>query len=385
MRRNRVVTAALALLLLGLSAPLLAQETAEELYQAALYQEEVQGNLERALDQFARILVRFPESRAVGARAQLHIGLCYEKLGQQEARQAFRKVIEDFPEHAAEVALARDRLAEIDRALAERNHQPVFRKVEIPSRPQNGVLSPSGDSLAFVSQGSLWVVPLSSGVGAHVPGEPLVLAEDIGAWDVSNLLSWSADGMWIAVNSETPDPEGSIHVVPVEGGQSRLVRRPPSGGHAYSYRLGLSPDGGTVAFTALEPGWSEGAEARVWERVVYVAPTTGGESRQLTVDWGRTPAISPDGELVAFVGFRERGDLSESETGAMYDGDLWVVPSAGGKPVRLATVDGRLAGPVWSPDGRSIAARYEGGDGNETTEIRVYRLSSDRSSAEDPV
>ena len=132
MRLHRVGSSAPTLILVLSLLPLLpgtparAQDTAEDLYQAGLYQEEVQGNLEQAIDLFGRILIRFPDSRGVGARAQLHIGLCYEKLGQQEAQQAYRRVIADFPDHAAEVAVARNRLAEIQRSAEELNREPTM-------------------------------------------------------------------------------------------------------------------------------------------------------------------------------------------------------------------------------------------------------------------
>ena len=217
MNRQRVATAmftdtTFCLLLLLSAAPIVAQDTAEELYQAGLYQEEVQGSLERAIDLFGRILIRFPDNRAVGARAQLHIGLCYEKLGQQEAQQAYRRVIADFPDHASEVAVARDRLADIERALAELNREPTFRRIEIASRPRNGALSPDGSNLGFTSGGSVWVVPLEGKVGPDIAGEPIRLTEPMGVYGIG--LSWSADGEWIAFNAEQEDEQG-IYVIPV--------------------------------------------------------------------------------------------------------------------------------------------------------------------------
>jgi tetratricopeptide (TPR) repeat protein len=101
------------------------QQTAEELYQAGLYQEEVQGNLESAIEIYRSILNEFSDNRTVGAKAQLHVGLCYEKLGLREAQQAYRSVIDDFPEHTEEVGVARDRLASLERALVELDRQPT--------------------------------------------------------------------------------------------------------------------------------------------------------------------------------------------------------------------------------------------------------------------
>jgi Tol biopolymer transport system component len=381
MKKQRIVKAmfalsALGLLLLG-PARTLAQETAEELYQAGLYQEEVQGNLERAIDLYGRILIRFPDNRAVGARAQLHIGLCYEKLGQQEAQQAYRRVIAEFPEHAAEVAVARDRLAEIQRSLEELNRQPTFRRIQISSRPHNGVLAPDGSHLAFVADGSVWMVPLQGDVGPDIAGKPIRIRSVQGIWDYWSQLAWSADGEWIAVNAGGEDLD-AVHVIPVSGGQLRTIPMPARGGHAWSYRLSLSPDGQRLAYSAMEPGGGQEV------RYIYTASTRGGEARRMASVWGRLPAFSPDGELIAFVGYGSRVDRPGDTFEGRYEGDLWLVPSAGGPPVRLTQVDGKLRGPVWSPDGRYIAAHHEPLRGNDSDEIWVYPLSQDASSVGAP-
>jgi Tol biopolymer transport system component len=374
MNPRRVLTVVLALALV-VTASGLAQQTAEELYQAGLYQEEVQGNLESAIDLYRRILDEFSDNRTVGAKAQLHIGLCYEKLGLQEAQQAYRLVIDDFPEHTDEVAVARDRLAGIARALAELNRQPTFRKIEIASKPRNGVLSPDGNKLAFISEGAVWVVPLHGRVGPDIAGEPVRLAEVPGVWDTGSLMAWSADGEWIAVNGEAEADGGTtVHVVPAGGGEPRLVRMPPRRGHAWSHRVSLSPDGRSLAFSALEPATSEDA--------IYVLPTGGGELQRLTFASSRMPAFSPDGEFIAFVGYSENDDGPEKAERP--DVDLWVVPSDGGAPVKLTNVDGRLRGPVWSPDGEYIATHHEPVGGNPSDEIWVYPLSRDASSAGAP-
>lgn len=55
--------------------------------------------------------------------------------------------------------------------------------------------------------------------------------------------------------------------------------------------------------------------------------------------WMRYPAISPDGSNIAFS----------------YKGDIFVVPSAGGRARQITTNPAHDTQPVWSPDGRTIA------------------------------
>ena len=372
MKSHRVVFAkpvrVLLLFLLPLfaAAPGLAQETAEELYQAGLYQEEVQGNLQQAIDLFGRILIRFPGNRAVGARAQLHIGLCYEKLGQQEAQQAYRRVIADFPEHAAEVAVARDRLAEIERALDELNRQPSFQRVEIASKPRSGVLSPDGSHLAFVADGAVWTVPIQGQVGPGIAGEPTRLTEPMGAHRIG--LSWSANGEWIAFNAEEEGEEG-IFVIAATGGEPRRI--PGNhfrGANSYSYGISLSPDGSTLAFAYDDPDAADPPEATPYSQVhlsISAIPVGGNRLVPLTPTWSIGPAYSPDGRYLAYVKYAP----AEAEDRSTWRGDLWVMPAGGGTPVMLAGSVGSMA-PVWSPDSRMIAFA----DGRE---VRVVPVPED--------
>ncbi|MGD2123777.1 MAG: tetratricopeptide repeat protein, partial [Gemmatimonadota bacterium] len=364
---------ALALLLVVAPTRTLAQETAEEIYQAGLYQEEVQGNLDRAIDLFGRILIRFPDNRAAGAKAQLHIGLCYEKLGQQEAQQAYRRVIAEFPDHAAEVAVARNRLAEIERASEALYHEPTFERIEIPAMPEAGVLSPDGSRLAFVSEGAVWRIPLQGRVAEGVAGTPERLSTIPNAWDGNGALTWSADGRWIAVNGSEDwlaEHEDVVHVLPAEGGDPRVVPVPERGVHPFAYRLSLSPDGETLAFSALKEGQVEGLN-ETEKRIIYTVAVEGGEPEPLTDMWARMPAFSPDGKSIAFVTARQ------SPSDSVWGGDLWVIPAVGGTPIKIATSDpGRFRGPVWSPDGRYVAVNHEPRKNNRSQELWILQADS---------
>lgn len=66
------------------------------------------------------------------------------------------------------------------------------------------------------------------------------------------------------------------------------------------------------------------------------SPSWAGDK---SASWLRYPAISPDGKSIAFS----------------YKGDLWIVPSQGGKATLLTTHEGYEKSPVWSPDSKSLA------------------------------
>lgn len=79
---------------------------------------------------------------------------------------------------------------------------------------------------------------------------------------------------------------------------------------------------------------------------LWLVRTDGGESRQLTSHEGpeTSPAWSPDGSWIAFVGKR-----GEDEAGQLY-----VIPFSGGEARRVTSVATGATAPKWFPDSRRL-------------------------------
>ena len=360
------------------------QQSADDLYQSALLKKEAEGDLSGAIRLFQDIVTKFPGKRDIAAKAQLQIGICYEKMGMQDAQKAFQSVVDKYPEQTQEVALAKERLAKITKALAAETQKPGFRKIRIPANPGNGALSPDGMMLAFASQGSVWVVPISGKVQPDLAGEPVRLTEPLGALNQGNtMVAWSGDGQWIAFNT-WDGKKVEIYMVSASGGAPKKIpvnaNRSVSSGH--NYRVSLSPDGRTLAFcstdltsSGMKPEKSEPASSF---QQLYTVPVDGGEARRLTNAGAKEPAFSPDGKRIAFIRpfYLENGKLQK---------DLWVMNSDGTGSIQMTESPGNARGPVWSPDGKMIAFHYEPKNDNSfSDEIRIVPAPSDRKSAGTP-
>jgi Tol biopolymer transport system component len=248
-------------------------------------------------------------------------------------------------------------------AAAENKDVPRFTKIRIPTKlSPMAQLSPDGKNLAFVSEGSIWVVPVHGKVDPHISGEPRKLTESMPDFVVGP--AWSGDGKWIAFN-HIDEGHASIYVVPSGGGRAKKVPVEAHRGGVYSdHRIGLSPDGKLLAFASTEKQEKGEREASR----IYTVPVEGGAATRLTDSWTREPAFSPDGAKLAFVKIRL---LKPYETRS----DVWVMPVEGGTPVWVADVPNRARSPVWSPDGKMIAFLTEPGQDAESKEVWIVPVA----------
>jgi Tol biopolymer transport system component len=335
MTRMRSIAFVFMICLLGFSGLLLSQN-ASALFEQGLLKENGEGDLNGAMAVFRQIVQDQAADPSVRAKAQLHIGMCYEKLGLHDAQAAYQKVIDGYPQQHQEVALARERMARSVAALKQDTSKPTFRKIHFPNKiTWDAQLSPDGKSIALVNNGQLWIVPTSSKLGPGYPGTPRQLDTQGVKIDWPG-LTWSADGQWIAFNGEeVKKGHQRIYVVSADGGKPRQVLENNRDAPVVNYRMSLSPHGQTLAFVSVDAN----------ELHIYTLSVDGGSPKKLVDAPAREPVFSPDGTMIAYV---EDKDLGQG------GGGLWVVPADGGAPTRVA-VAGNASSPVWSPDGRMLA------------------------------
>jgi len=342
MRPQRLTTVILVLAL-GFAATAATQQTADELYQAALYQEEVQGDLQNAITIYQRILSEHASNRAVAAKAQLHVGICYETLGLQEARQAYQRVVANYGDQADVVSQARARLVALRPAPAEGRGPVARRLLSGDDTHINNLItmmpSPDGRHVAYVDlqQGGMYVRDLASGAVEQLrPGMPTV-------WNWSPV--WSPDGTRLAfqeISFETGVE--SIKILDVASGTVTVI---PATEESYTggQAGGLSPvawsrDG---RFLLYRSGINGGQ--------VGIVPVGGGERTVLAegVSSSGGAGFSPDGRYVTYA------------AGMGGSKQVFVQPSSGGARRQITDEPGGNASPLWSPDGRAIA--YQRPDG----------------------
>jgi Tol biopolymer transport system component len=315
------------------------QETAKELFERALYLEETKGDLEKAIGVYLRIVKEFPDERATAANAQLHIGLCYEKLGLKEAVKAFQKVVDNYPDQADAVKVAKDKLSLILKAksvLDKGNSGFNLRKINDSSDVDPYGMSPDGRYISYTDWmgGLLGVYEIATGKKRYLDekGSQIVLGS-----------CWSPDGEWIAYNALNEEEFWDLRIIGHEGSEPRVLYKNKEN---FIHPVGWSPDG---QYVLVSLGRTDGVKM-FDQHIALVSVEDGSVDIVKTLDHADpTGAVgvvfSPEGRYLAYDFSPEKGSPFR---------DIFVISKDGKDEVSLIKhpADDYLLS--WTPDGNSI-------------------------------
>lgn len=173
--------------------------------------------------------------------------------------------------------------------------------------------------------------------------------------------NWTPDGRWLIYNSS-----GALYKIAADGSSAPV--QIPTGLNSINNDHVLSPDGKTAYLSA-------GGH-------IYSVPIEGGVAKKISND--RTDlanfryflhGISPDGKLLAYVGAESVGDDIWGRL------DLYTIPAAGGKDVRLTNTPQPDDGPEYSPDGKWIYFNSEL-NARKPGHAQIYRMRPDGTGVE---
>jgi len=199
-----------------------------------------------------------------------------------------------------------------------------------PGLELDPALSPDGRFIAYSGpRGELLVRQVDGGLPIRVLRE----GDARGRWP-----AWVPDGQRILFIS----PRG-IETVQALGGVSRVL----VAGTFLARGLTVAPDGRSFAFASHDS--------------LYAEPLDGGQARLVTV--GRelhSFAWSPDGRWIAYVsGNIQYVDLND--LGNIATSSIWLVPAAGGAPVRVSDDQSLNVSPAWAAGRLLYLSNRDGG------------------------
>lgn len=213
--------------------------------------------------------------------------------------------------------------------------------------------SPDGKSLAFTM-----FVP-----GKEQPPPGTMITPPTGA-------NWGPPLKYIEKLNYRANGDGYLHpgyshifVVPADGGTPRQVTDGPFDDGAPVW----APDGKSLVFSANR---TADAEYNPLESEIYEVALATGAIKQLTHRKGpdNSPAVSPDGKLIAYSGFDDREQAYQVT-------HLYVMNRDGSGSRMLApTLDRDLYGGLWSADGTGLYVQY---DDDGDTKLAFVPLTGD--------
>jgi dipeptidyl aminopeptidase/acylaminoacyl peptidase len=238
---------------------------------------------------------------------------------------------------------------------------------------------------------NIWMVPTTGGAALQLTQS---------GHDSSPV--WSPDGKMLAFLSSRAG-ESQVYVLRMEGGEAHPLTKLSTGADIVKW----SPDGTTIAFTSfVYPDCKDDdcnskrdaekekskVKAHLAEHLLYrhwthwndgkrshlfVVPADGtavprdlttGANYDIPPDERGGPGdinFSPDGKEMCFTAVTDRMEAIST------NGDLFIVPIAGGEAKRITTQPGFDGNPVYSPDGKFIAYHAQLTPGYESDRWRV--------------
>ncbi|MGA2730654.1 MAG: S9 family peptidase [Terracidiphilus sp.] len=281
---------------------------------------------------------------------------------------------------------------------------------ELKSEP---ALAPDGSTVAYVSQGQVWVVPVKGGVPLQLTHDPAGPGDPRGATD--HHPQWNPNGKWILYESgqkgfnelyAVSDDGKTLNLLAateIYHGKDAIANPTLDHGDAVSSdrfdpRPRWSPDGTHISYTERSREFFSGklkvlafdqqsGRAAGSALDVYVAKNDPGgawaintaawspDSKTLAVvlqetHWDKIWTIPASGGKAREVTFGEGEDEEplyspdgkwiafESNRGVPEERHVWVVPSAGGEPHRVTNLTGLESFPHWSADSQTLRLQW---------------------------
>jgi len=312
-------------------------EDGYDLFQQALLQETVEGDLERTIELYRRIVENFGDNRPLAAFALIQIGQCWEKLGNAEASKAYEQVLRDYADQHEQVATARSRLA----ALGGPGNTDMAttlvtrRLLTGADYPDLGSLDRDGRYITFVdwTTGDLAVRELATGLVRRLT--------DKGPWSQSSEYALnsavSADGRRVVFTWANEQDDYELHTVGMDGSQPQVLYANEE--VPYPIPFQWSPDG-----TQILALFSRRDRTN---QIVLVSASDGSVRVVKTLDW-RYPvgmSFSPDARFITYA--FPRDENSE-------DYDIFALAVDGTREHSLVQHPADDGWPIWTPDGKHV-------------------------------
>ena len=353
------------LILILLAGCLLAtgQDNAKQMLSAAVYEEEVNGNLEKAMEMYESVIAGYPDERAVVAEALYRNGLANEKLGTKKAKEYYEKVVSGYADQPEMVKLAQARLNKILNL-----EQSVSNSwLERTKKEGEGIyvvnFYDKGSNLADLSVGLELVHASLSPDGKKLAGIDISIGQNVALYDLQSKQTS------LFTNFKWTDEHTAITTVPLWSPDGKEIAYAYADENGYNIKVSTL-DGNTRTLInndtfkkqILPRQWSkDGNNLLIFQQdssgffSIGLLASKGGSIKRLhktNWNWNRTrefgavprgdASLSPDGKFIVYA------------DGPVESLDLFIMDINDGVPVLISKHPDSEFSPLWSPDGKYI-------------------------------
>ncbi len=330
----------IVVLIIGNCAPAFSQGS-EKLFQKGLVKEEGEGALQEAIDIYNQVVEDESAERSLRAKALLHVGYCYEKLGQEKAKNTYEKLITDFADQEEIVAIGRKKLLYLESGNnAASSDELIIRQVWAPAEDVYAV-SPDGRYLTYIDWDAIYL-----GVKDLKTGKTWSVTKG-GTWKSPSQFPdasiWSPDSKQIAYYWFIGDTT-ELRITNLDGSEMRVVYKGKDDDTPWP--VAWTSDGKNIL--ALQTIVEESSPNGITGQVVMVAVDDGSIHVLNTLKGVESACcgdVSPDMQYVVYSKRQtkdsENNDVYLTATDGSYEG--WVVTDPADEKNAL-----------WMPDGSGI-------------------------------
>ena len=340
--RLRMIVGLMVIIIPLMAPPAFTQQDPRELFERARLLDESNQRLTEAIQLYSQVIKQARQQRALAARAQLRIGLLYERLGRKaEARRAFQLVVNQYADQTEIAQQAKAKLAatqaENGKAVAT---MEVRRVLGYPETNSDFYLlsspSPEGRYLCYRDGQTLdlAVRELATGEKRRLTANQSLSLEAKG---YPQFPIFSPDSKQIAYAWVKRDRTQELRLIGLDGSGLRLL-------YAHDEIVSIQPAEWAVGGQQILALLFRKDRAN---QIAFISVTDGSARVLKTFDRSAPERISlsPDGRYVAYDFRSVPGSTTR---------DIFLLATESGEEIHLVNhpAHDRLYG--WTPDGKGI-------------------------------
>lgn len=310
---------------------------ADKMLNKAIYQEEVNGDLQKAIEMYEMVVKDFPYERNVVAKAMYRNAFANEKLGHETAKDLYQKIISNYADQTEMVNLSKKRLKSLTGTISNYSKTGISVEKIFSLQDLYGVVSHNGRYLSHTDWGdaNLYYIDLSTKEKFPVTTngvwkKPMKFA-DFSIWSQNDdkiAFAFYDETSGYSLNIWDKTTKKISEVMKVE--EANEFVWPMDWSKDGQYIVTITGDPKSLKYGLLNLNTQKHRTFNEFDR----------KSHKLL---GNTPYISPDGKYIL-----------HSRLGSNGSKDIFIIATESGIEKNILNHTANEGSPIWEKDGESF-------------------------------